>query len=547
MPQTPYFDLDIDTTLGGSSASDYVVPSQKAIKDYVDNHGGNPAWGNITGTLSNQTDLQDALNGKQDALTAGTDLEIVQGSILPNSYTQLTSIASTGTQWINTGVKLTNNFKSIIVGRLTETPSTNFRTILGANNNNLSTGKQNVLLGWGNSANGFYAEPCLNPSYTYSSYPWDTNTHTFTTNVTPTVTTFNIDGVVDTINSAPSITGVNLAIFARLAQNDTVGSQVNFELNSIELYQSNVLVFNGVPAKRNSDDEVGLYDTVSGSFFSNSGTGDFIAGSEVPASTVINFANDTGYITGITSSDVVNALGYTPATLPSQTGQSGKYLTTDGTSTSWGTVTASVASDNKSITKNSSNELQTVGVIDQNNTSSAIKTWTGTRAQYEAIVTKDATTLYTITDDTDATLSVIEALYPVGSIYITTANSCPLANIISGSTWVLVSAGMVLQGADGNHAAGTIISAGLPNITGSVLFDSNSSNQFIPTDAFNGCLYGTNTATKSNYLSTATTGGSNKERARQLNVDASRSNPIYGGSNTVQPPAFAVNIYRRTA
>lgn len=269
-------------------------------------------WGNITGDIADQTDLQDALDDKQDKLTAGTDLEIVQGSILPNSYTQLTSITSTGTQWINTGIKMTNNFKSVIVGRLTEIPTNSFRTILGANNNNLSQGKQNVLLGWGNSSNGFYAEPCTFPSYTYSSYPWDTNTHTFTTNVTPTVTTLDIDGVVDTINSAPSITGVNLAIFARLAQNDTVGSQVNFELNSIELYQSGSLVFKGVPAKRNSDDEVGLYDTVSGSFFSNSGTGDFVAGSEVPAITVINFTNDTGYITGIDSSDVTDALGYTP-------------------------------------------------------------------------------------------------------------------------------------------------------------------------------------------------------------------------------------------
>lgn len=34
-------------------------------------------WGNITGTLSNQTDLQNALDAKQDVLTAGTDLEIV--------------------------------------------------------------------------------------------------------------------------------------------------------------------------------------------------------------------------------------------------------------------------------------------------------------------------------------------------------------------------------------------------------------------------------------------------------------------------------------
>lgn len=84
MPQTPYFDLDIDTTLGGSSASDYVVPSQKAIKDYVDNHGGNPAWGNITGTLSNQTDLQDALDAKADSSSIGNGgLYLIQhGSIL---------------------------------------------------------------------------------------------------------------------------------------------------------------------------------------------------------------------------------------------------------------------------------------------------------------------------------------------------------------------------------------------------------------------------------------------------------------------------------
>lgn len=34
-------------------------------------------WGNITGTLSNQTDLQNALDAKQDVLTAGTDIEIV--------------------------------------------------------------------------------------------------------------------------------------------------------------------------------------------------------------------------------------------------------------------------------------------------------------------------------------------------------------------------------------------------------------------------------------------------------------------------------------
>lgn len=35
--------------------------------------GGVTTWGNITGTLSNQTDLQNALNGKQDMLTTYRD------------------------------------------------------------------------------------------------------------------------------------------------------------------------------------------------------------------------------------------------------------------------------------------------------------------------------------------------------------------------------------------------------------------------------------------------------------------------------------------
>lgn len=41
----------------------------------------NAAWGNITGTLSNQTDLQNALDSKQDTLTAGEGIEISGNTI----------------------------------------------------------------------------------------------------------------------------------------------------------------------------------------------------------------------------------------------------------------------------------------------------------------------------------------------------------------------------------------------------------------------------------------------------------------------------------
>ena len=39
-----------------------------------------------------------------------------------------------------------------------------------------------------------------------------------------------------------------------------------------------MLVFNGIPVRRSDDNAVGMYDTVSKQFFTNAGTGEFIAG-----------------------------------------------------------------------------------------------------------------------------------------------------------------------------------------------------------------------------------------------------------------------------
>lgn len=94
--------------------------------------------------------------------------------------------------------------------------------------------------------------------------------------------------------------------------------------------------------------------------------------------------------------------------------------------------------DNKSISKSSNNKLQAIGVLDAQNTANALKTWTGTRAQYDAIATKDNNTIYHITDDTDITLSLLETLYPVGAIYIGTCASCPL-QVLGVGNWTLKS------------------------------------------------------------------------------------------------------------
>jgi hypothetical protein len=186
-------------------------------------------------------------------------------------------------------------------------------------------------------------------------------------------------------------------------------------------------------------------------------------------------------------------------------------------------------------------QISVDGVKDQRDTTEIVKTWTGTKAQYDAIVSKDANTLYNITDDVSATTSLLETLYPVGSIYITTNATCPLSTLISGSSWVQVGSGKVLQGSDLDHTAGTTIAAGLPNITAevdSVSWGGNASVVPTTSGAF---------SCDTSAADVGHSGTSYKQNGGVLSFDASASDSIYGNSDTVQPPAYVVNIFRRTA
>ena len=51
------------------------------MQDIIDTAGGGgTAWGDITGTLSSQTDLDTALNGKQETLVSGTNIKTINGA-----------------------------------------------------------------------------------------------------------------------------------------------------------------------------------------------------------------------------------------------------------------------------------------------------------------------------------------------------------------------------------------------------------------------------------------------------------------------------------
>lgn len=95
---------------------------------------------------------------------------------------------------------------------------------------------------------------------------------------------------------------------------------------------------------------------------------------------------------------------------------------------------------------------------------------------------------------------------------------------------------------EGSSAAGTVIEAGLPNITGTFGQDDYVGYPNYSPKKFSGAFY------SKGYIS----GGLSKDGGVSnglylTNIDASRCSPIYGRSSTVQPPAVTVRYLIKAA
>ena len=145
-----------------------------------------------------------------------------------------------------------------------------------------------------------------------------------------------------------------------------------------------------------------------------------------------------------------------------------------------------------------------------------------------------------LTVDADGTLSAGSALaaYPVGSIFQTVSSTSPA--VLFGGTWQEIAQNRVLMGASYAHAAGTTVEAGLPNITGRAGPDEQAGFYSVNRPNAYGAFYGGGESYDWAASGTSTPG-------KDLCFDASRSNPIYGRSATVQPAAYYVHIWRRVA
>lgn len=83
---------------------------------------------------------------------------------------------------------------------------------------------------------------------------------------------------------------------------------------------------------------------------------------------------------------------------------------------------------------------------------------------------------------------------------------------------------------EGSATAGTVKSAGLPNITGQFTVDQIQLEPIV----FNGAF------SEADSVEYPISGGGSGNKIRVISLDASRSSSIYGNSTTVQPPALTM-------
>lgn len=119
--------------------------------------------------------------------------------------------------------------------------------------------------------------------------------------------------------------------------------------------------------------------------------------------------------------------------------------------------------------------------------------------------------------DTAFKTTLLNLLYPVGSIYVTasTAGTCPIQTSLGG-TWSRVSANRVLQGGNAVTDAGGTKAAGLPNITATLISGAMCRN----TDPTTSGAFSAGTGNNLNFE------GGDVHHARTLYFNASNSNSI---------------------
>ncbi len=231
--------------------------------------------------------------------TAETNLNVYQedssgtqtllSKSLPTGYTQLEYIATTGTQYIDTGFRptpSTTKYETSI--SFDDTSGT--RGVFGARISSPDANAVNVFC-IGGSARLDWADSSWLTSYSVS-----VNTKYYFECYKNSVT---VNGTAHTGTTEKSTTQLTSNFYIgnfSLSGGSAYTSGMIGKIYYSRLYDNGTLVRNFVPAK-NSSGTIGMYDTVGNKFYANAGTGTFTAGSAALSGASISLAYDSSNTT----------------------------------------------------------------------------------------------------------------------------------------------------------------------------------------------------------------------------------------------------------
>lgn len=225
---------------------------------------------------------------------------------LPVGYTGLEYTESSGSQYIDTGVRPNDNTKVLCDFQLSSQTSNN-ECIFGA------TGQYSFR--WYGSGSVFRSNGLDNVAFQTGISATDAH------KVEKTATACTIDRTYSVTTTSAGALTRTLYLFAQHGSSSTT-NYASVKIYSLQIYDSDTLIRDYIPALRKLDSVAGLYDIINGIFYPSIGTSHFSAGPEMQT-------YGLNLITDRTAEDVSHAIYLDSKWV------SGKWTGTDKELTEW--------------------------------------------------------------------------------------------------------------------------------------------------------------------------------------------------------------------
>lgn len=224
---------------------------------------------------------------------------------LPDGYTRLEYIQSTGTQYIDTGFKPNQNTRLVLDFENTgdySSMTTALCPLFGARNASAASSASAFGLWIGSKSYPHYGNVAYNAN---GNFTIDLNarlTYEMNKNVV------SIGSEVITCSSATFTTNYNLCLLTINNYGTIETRRASGKLWAAKIYDNGTLVRDFIPCK-NASGTIGLYDRKNGVFYSNKGSGTFTAGAEVLPSYKLVDANELDEAIGATADAIREKTG----------------------------------------------------------------------------------------------------------------------------------------------------------------------------------------------------------------------------------------------